>query len=41
MISTNLNDSAKGPLKASDNAKLSTHGVTIDLMIIYKESQYY
>jgi len=39
MISTNLNDSAKGPLKASDKTKLSIHGVTIDLITIYKEPQ--
>lgn len=38
MISTNLKDSAKGPLKASDRAKLSTHGSTIDLKITYKNN---
>lgn len=37
IISTNLNDSAKGPLNASDKTKLSIQGVTTDLIIIYKE----
>lgn len=39
MISTNLKDSAIGPLKASDKTKLSNHGVTIDLKTIYREPQ--